>query len=250
MHIKVYICCGVSTDEAHYGGEATCEAKAVCEACGTTYGETDKDNHTSDALTYEINEENASMHDAFYVCCGEYAGKRYHEGGTATCTSGAICNECGAAYGDVDPTNHESDKFVYLADDVDPATHIKLYACCGEEAERSAHTFGEADCTVGAVCTLCAMADGKLSEHRYPNECAHVCEVCNRSTRAESFHTDANGDESCDICGEHTPKQGISGGAISGIVTGSTVALGAGGFSLFWFVLKKKSWIELIAFFR
>ena len=40
--------CGVVTTEArkeHTGGTATCGAKAVCESCGTAYGELDLDNH-------------------------------------------------------------------------------------------------------------------------------------------------------------------------------------------------------------
>ena len=41
------------------------------------------------------------------------------------------------------------------------------------------------------------------------------------------------------------PKKGLSGGAIAGIVVGSTVVVGAGGFSIFWFVVQKKSVAEL-----
>ena len=40
-------------------------------------------------------------------------------------------------------------------------------------------------------------------------------------------------------------KEGLSGGAIAGITAGSATALGAGGFSLFWFVIKKKKWSDL-----
>ena len=45
-------------------------------------------------------------------------------------------------------------------------------------------------------------------------------------------------------------NDGLSGGAIAGIAIGSTVAAGAGGFSLFWFVIKKKSLAELLAIFK
>ena len=41
-------------------------------------------------------------------------------------------------------------------------------------------------------------------------------------------------------------KEGLSGGAIAGIVIGSTVVVGAGGFSIFWFVVQKKSAAELV----
>jgi hypothetical protein len=46
------------------------------------------------------------------------------------------------------------------------------------------------------------------------------------------------------------PKQGISGGAIAGIVIGSVVVLGGGGFALFWFVIKKKTFADLIGIFK
>ena len=40
-------------------------------------------------------------------------------------------------------------------------------------------------------------------------------------------------------------KEGLSGGAIAAIATGSTVAVGGGGFSLFWFVIKKRRFADL-----
>ena len=51
--------------------------------------------------------------------------------------------------------------------------------------------------------------------------------------------------------GEITPtpdkKDGLSGGAIAGIVVGSVAVVGIGGFAIFWFVVNKKSFTELIA---
>ena len=42
------------------------------------------------------------------------------------------------------------------------------------------------------------------------------------------------------------PKEGLSGSAVAGIVVASTVVAGAGGFSIFWFVVQKKSAAELV----
>ena len=42
-------------------------------------------------------------------------------------------------------------------------------------------------------------------------------------------------------------KKGLSGGAIAGIAVGSVAVAGLGGFSVFWFVIKKKSFADLIA---
>ena len=49
---------------------------------------------------------------------------------------------------------------------------------------------------------------------------------------------------------EQPEKTGLSGGAIAGIAVGSVAVAGLGGFSLFWFVIKKKSFADLIALFK
>ncbi len=59
-----------------------------------------------------------------------------HSGGRATCTSGAICDVCGKAYGEIDATNHNfSEQLRY-----DRLAH--RYECdCGEVKESSEHSF-------------------------------------------------------------------------------------------------------------
>ena len=42
-------------------------------------------------------------------------------------------------------------------------------------------------------------------------------------------------------------KKGLSGGAIAGIVIGSVAVAGIGGFAIFWFVVRKKTFADLIA---
>ena len=42
-------------------------------------------------------------------------------------------------------------------------------------------------------------------------------------------------------------KDGLSGGAIAGIAVGSAAVAGLGGFSVFWFAIRKKSFADLIA---
>lgn len=50
--------------------------------------------------------------------------------------------------------------------------------------------------------------------------------------------------------GEQSEKTGLSGGAIAGIVIGSVAVAGVVGFSVFWFVIKKKKFADLIAIFK
>lgn len=45
-------------------------------------------------------------------------------------------------------------------------------------------------------------------------------------------------------------KGGLSTGAIVGIAVGSVAVAGVGGFAIFWFIIKKKSFADLIAVFR
>ncbi|MBP3605453.1 MAG: hypothetical protein J6J66_02530 [Clostridia bacterium] len=246
MHIKVYTCCEESLSEAHAGGTATCKESAVCTVCSAKYGSLDPHNHASASVYAEVREDNASMHDAFHACCNAYIGKVYHSGGTASCMGGAICEACGADYGDADLTHHASEEFIFLPDAIDTSVHIKAYACCGEAVERVAHSLSGASCKSGATCAACGYTDGVLSAHTYENDCTAICAVCEKATRAESFHADKNGDGACDLCGAEVEKKRISGGGVSAIVTGSTVVAGAGGFSLFWFVIKKKSLAQLL----
>lgn len=42
----------------------------------------------------------------------------------------------------------------------------------------------------------------------------------------------------------------FAGGAIAGIAVGSVAVAGVGGFSMFWFVIKKKKFADLIAIFK
>ena len=49
-----------------------------------------------------------------------------------------------------------------------------------------------------------------------------------------------------------TPNKssGLPAGAVVGIVIGSAVVVGIGGFALVWFVIKKKTWVDFIALFK
>ena len=50
--------------------------------------------------------------------------------------------------------------------------------------------------------------------------------------------------------GEQPEKAGLSGGAIAGIAIGAVAVVGFGGFSVFWFVIRKKKFSDLVAIFK
>ena len=80
-----------------------------------------------------------------------------------------------------------------------------------------------------------------LGGHKYDNACDPDCNECG-VTRTPAAHFSENADGKCDECGESFK---LSGGEIAGIATGSTAVVGLGGFSLFWFVIKKKKFSDL-----
>jgi len=98
--------------------------------------------------------------------------------------------------------------------------------------------------TEGSHCSRCDGATVAQEEifalgHEYDNACDSTCNRCN-ADRTPAEHVDADENCTCDECGTDLREKGISTGAIIGIVAGSAVAVGICGFSLFWFVIKKK----------
>ena len=140
--------CGtpMSDQEAHTGGTADCQHKAVCDVCGQPYGELDASNHTGGIRWVQT----AETHQAFYLCCGAAAGAEAnhswndgsvctecgygcaHTGGTATCTALAVCDICGHTYGDLLPHDY---RWVIDQEATTEATGLKHEECtvCGDK---------------------------------------------------------------------------------------------------------------------
>lgn len=81
----------------HTGGTATCTKKAVCEFCGEEYGEYASHNYGDEY------ESDGTYH--WKKChnegCDATTEKEEHKGGEATTTKRAVCEVCGAEYGDL-----------------------------------------------------------------------------------------------------------------------------------------------------
>ena len=194
-HWKICSCGDVDTNsvEKHYGGEATCKARAVCADCGTPYG-----------------------------------GYADHTGGTATCTKQAGCEICATPYGEM--LKHEytvlkkeggNHWYACVCGDVDTNSVEKHYggeatckaqavcADCGTPYGGYAdHIGGTATCAKQAVCEVCQNPYGSTLEHEYNvdnqnetqmwKEC--VCGKINESTIKELPVADEeqSGDDSID----------------------------------------------------
>lgn len=63
----------------------------------------------------------------------------------------------------------------------------------------------------------------------------------------KSYTFTVNGETTLTAVYEDAPvaKKGLSGGAIAGIVIGTLLLAGIGGFAIFWFAVKKKTFADL-----
>ena len=132
---------------------------------------------------------------------------------------------------------------------------------CGYEKSRDSHSGGTATCAQPAVCEVCEKTYGNALDHNHgtawesdANEHYNECECGDKANK--SAHADENNDGKCDVCeyqlssgGNGGGNTGLSGGAIAGIAVGGVAVAGGGGFAIFWFVIKKKSFADLIAIF-
>ncbi len=110
-------------DEAHKGGEATCEEKAVCAICKAKYGELLEHSYTG---AIEIDEANGTHKIQCVNGCEEYSEPEAHKGGEATCEAKAKCEVCDAEYGDL--AAHVYDK------EVAENRYLKSVATCQDQA--------------------------------------------------------------------------------------------------------------------
>ena len=133
------------------------------------------------------------------------------------------------------------------------------------DADKAVKTENELTITINANAHNHG-SEWKTDEGEHWNECA-----CGDKANKTS-HTDSNNDGKCDTCEyqmtggggntetpdnpNNTPddpnkdKDGLGAGAIVGIVIGSVAVVGVGGFALLWFVIKKKTWVDLLAVFK
>lgn len=139
--------------------------------------------------------------------------------------------------------------------------HACTVTGCDEKLDATAHAHDNACDT---VCNVCSAT--RTTAHAYDNACDTACNVCGatRTTahvhdnacdvdcnvcgvaRTVAAHADANEDAVCDACNAQLQKDGLSGGAGIGIGVGAGVVVMTGGFSLYWFVIKKKKLSDLL----
>ena len=81
----------------HTGGTATCTKKAVCKFCGEEYGEYASHNYGGKYESDGTHHWKKCQNEG----CDAATEKEAHKGGEATTTKRAVCEVCGAEYGDL-----------------------------------------------------------------------------------------------------------------------------------------------------
>ena len=183
--------------------------------------------------------------DDICIRCGLYREAGEHEYSDCDDT---ICNKCSFV--------REAEEHAYS--DCTDATCYK----CSFVREAGVHTY---DGCLDTECNKCGAS--RMGGHTYENSCADKCLICGQTreiqhsfgewvvTEAATNQKDGMKERTCTACGasetEVIAKLGkITAGETVGIVVGSALVSGAGGFSVFWFAIKKKTFADLIGVFK
>ena len=173
-HKKIYKCCeAVAADgEACSGGEATCEAKAICSSCKQPYGDKNAENHASKDVEY-ISKGNGK-HDIVYACCKEVktADVKCTGGEATVCGNRNVCEFCGAEYDE--PLAH------LWADEFESDGTQHWHKCTREgctatsEKVKCSSENSVATCVDRAVCDTCNKPYGDIDSdnHDFENHAA------------------------------------------------------------------------------
>lgn len=195
------------------GGKATCTSKAVCEVCRTTYGDTAP--HTYGDLIPEVpattEDFGVKEHKDCKVC-----GRHFDKDG------GEITDLRIAKIGTHNVVINGESKFY---------AHGESVTVTAEDKEGKEFVGWKDE-------------SGKIVSTKKE----YTFEVKDEMVLTAVYQDKAPGGGTID--GEIAPapdKNGLSGGQIAGIVIGSVAGVGIVGFAIFWFVVKKKSFAELIS---
>ena len=276
--------CSVILDKAdHSGGTATCENKAVCSVCGVAYGEKLGHDYGEVKYTWTDNTckaERVCKHDSAHIesetvtatgttitaaTCKEKGKMKY----TATFVNTAFAMQEKEV--DIDFAPHTygewKDEIPATTEDFGTKGH-KDCTVCGKHFDKDGNEITELRIAKigthnvivngeskfyahGESVTVTANepAEGKVfkgwqdaSGKIVSTEKSYTFTVNGETTLTAVYEDKSSGG------GEITPpakKDGLSGGQIAGIVIGSVAVAGIGGFAIFWFAVKKKTFADL-----
>ena len=133
LSLCLVACDDTKVCNVHSGGTATCVEKAECSVCGETYGELGEHNYGVWTSNNNGTHSKVCSYESSHVITENCSG------GTATCTTKAVCDDCNTSYGQLEP--HVFDK------EVVEEKYLKSKATCTEKAK---YYYS---CSCGAVST-------------------------------------------------------------------------------------------------
>ena len=189
-------------------------------------------------------------------------------GGTATCTTKAVCDVCRTTYGDTAP--HDYGELIPEVAATTTEFGVKEHKdckVCGKHFDKDGNEITELKIAKIGTHNVIVNGESKFYAHGESvtvtaNEPAEGKvfkgwqDASGKIVSTEKSYTfTVNGEttltavyEDTSSGGEITPpakKDGLSGGQIAGIVIGSVAVAGIGGFAIFWFAVKKKNFKDL-----
>ena len=189
-------------------------------------------------------------------------------GGTATCTNKAVCDFCRRTYGDTAP--HDYGELIPEVAATTTEFGVKEHkdcSVCGKHFDKDGNEITELKIAKIGTHNVIVNGESKFYAHGESvtvtaNEPAEGKvfkgwqDASGKIVSTEKSYTfTVNGEttltavyEDTSSGGEITPpaqKDGLSGGQIAGIVIGTLLFAGIGGFAIFWFAIKKKNFKDL-----
>ncbi len=286
-YVNVYINSSVSNntenvalDLSSYKGDKLKVAVTIMEGAGgyAILGTFDQINlldygdcaHEENGYIVVLNDHSyANGCDAGCVVCGREKSHAYDNGCDSTCNdcnatrdvTHVYDNDCDTTCSRCDHTRTVGDHVYDNACDADCRTEITCSHCASvTTAGNPDHVpnADDGDCTTAITCSHCAsvITEGRPAHDfngEYLTDETHhwkECLYCDVHSSKGEHSLDENGVcESCEF-GKVEEPDGLSGGAIAGIAVGSATGLGIIAFVIFWFVIKKNSFADLLKIFK
>ena len=144
-------------------------------------------------LTYQYSNDEWHICNVTCTVCNNiwFYGMSHKWSGTATCTSGRTCTECG---GSSEPLGHDWGTWTQNSDE---KTHTRICKRDTSHTETENCHGGTATCTAKAVCTVCGGEYGEMAAHSFTAEKAEAQYLKSAATCTEK----AIYYKSCAVCG-------------------------------------------------
>ena len=210
--------CTVTTKKTKHSGtdDGDCTTPVICE-CGEVVTAAEAE-HIYDE--WKSNGNGTHTRKCITVGCTKVETENC-AGGEATCKKRAVCTECNAEYGTLNPANHNGNEVWEQTAE----THQKKYDCCGADITnveahiwkdgvckvcnyQCEHTGGNATCTQKAVCDICHIEYGEINadNHTGTEEWTQTAtehekkyDCCGKVTLEKESHKWKDG--VCEVCG-------------------------------------------------